>query len=221
MTTTSRFPRRSLFLAILLASLFAFNTAAQSPTFDERASQIERKIEAIQKELQELRDAAKRPDSAPKKDGASEADLAKIRDEGLNRSQVMPTLSYLTDVIGPRLTGSPGLKRANEWSREKLTSWGLGQCAPRSMGTVWPRLVAETIFSANCRAAINSVDRLSQGVDARLRCADHRGCDLSRCQDRSRPGKVQREIERCNRAHRGASRGQSGERATLYAHERG
>ena len=43
--------------------------------------------------------------------------IAQIRDEGLNRSQVMQTLSYLTDVIGPRLTGSPNLKRANEWTR--------------------------------------------------------------------------------------------------------
>ena len=31
----------------------------------------------------------------------------------MNRSQVMKTLSYMSDVIGPRLTGSPGLKRAN------------------------------------------------------------------------------------------------------------
>ena len=37
----------------------------------------------------------------------------------------MQTLSYLTDVIGPRLTGSPGLKRANGWTRDKLSSWGL------------------------------------------------------------------------------------------------
>src|ERR1041385_6669898 len=51
--------------------------------------------------------------------------IARIRDEGLNHSQVMQTLSYLTDVIGPRLTGSPNLKRANEWTRDKMTSWGL------------------------------------------------------------------------------------------------
>src|SRR5678815_39290 len=51
--------------------------------------------------------------------------IARIRDEGLNHSQVMPTLSYLTDVIGPRLTGSPNLRRANEWTRDKMTSWGL------------------------------------------------------------------------------------------------
>src|SRR5437870_11975736 len=51
--------------------------------------------------------------------------IAKIRDEGLNRSQVMQTLSYLSDVIGPRLTASPGMKRANEWTRDTLTKWGL------------------------------------------------------------------------------------------------
>jgi hypothetical protein len=51
--------------------------------------------------------------------------IARIRDEGLNRSQVMQTLSYLSDVIGPRLTASPNLKRANEWTRDTLTKWGL------------------------------------------------------------------------------------------------
>lgn len=51
--------------------------------------------------------------------------IARIKDEGMNRSQVMQTLSYLTDVIGPRLTASPGLKRANEWTRDKMKEWGL------------------------------------------------------------------------------------------------
>ena len=51
--------------------------------------------------------------------------IARIKDEGLNRSQVMETLSYLTDVIGGRLTGSPNMKRANEWTRDQLTKWGL------------------------------------------------------------------------------------------------
>src|SRR6185295_5265047 len=51
--------------------------------------------------------------------------IQKIRDEGMNRSQDMQTLSYLTDVIGPRLTASPNMKRANEWTRDKMTSWGL------------------------------------------------------------------------------------------------
>ncbi|MGH9802520.1 MAG: M20/M25/M40 family metallo-hydrolase [Blastocatellia bacterium] len=51
--------------------------------------------------------------------------IARIKDEGMNRSQVMQTLSFLTDVIGPRLTASPNLKRANEWTRDKMKEWGL------------------------------------------------------------------------------------------------
>ncbi|MEP6818250.1 MAG: M20/M25/M40 family metallo-hydrolase [bacterium] len=51
--------------------------------------------------------------------------IERIKDEGLNRSQVMQTLSYLSDVIGPRLTASPGMKRSNEWTRDQLTKWGL------------------------------------------------------------------------------------------------
>jgi len=51
--------------------------------------------------------------------------IARIKDEGLNRSQVMQTLSYLSDVIGPRLTNSPGMKRANIWTRDQMTKWGM------------------------------------------------------------------------------------------------
>src|SRR5438552_1537125 len=56
---------------------------------------------------------------------ARDSVVERIRDEGLNHSQAMQTLSYLTDVIGPRLTGSPNLKRANEWTRDRLAKWGL------------------------------------------------------------------------------------------------
>jgi hypothetical protein len=51
--------------------------------------------------------------------------VTRIRDEGLNHSKVMDTLAHLTDVIGPRLTGSPQLREANEWTRRQLESWGL------------------------------------------------------------------------------------------------
>ncbi len=53
------------------------------------------------------------------------AAVAQIKDEGLNRSNVMEILSYLTDVYGPRLTGSPGYERAAKWAQSKMTSWGL------------------------------------------------------------------------------------------------
>ena len=51
--------------------------------------------------------------------------VERIKDEGMNRSQVMQILSHLTDVIGPRLTNSPQMKRANEWTRDKMRSWGM------------------------------------------------------------------------------------------------
>ena len=49
----------------------------------------------------------------------------RIRDEGLNRSHVMEFASALMDGIGPRLTGSPNAKKANEWTRDTLTKIGL------------------------------------------------------------------------------------------------
>ena len=46
------------------------------------------------------------------------ATITRIRDEAFHRSQVMETAAYLCDVIGPRLTNSPGARRANQWTRE-------------------------------------------------------------------------------------------------------
>src|SRR5579862_7699880 len=51
--------------------------------------------------------------------------LQKIRNEGLNNSQVMEIIFNLTDASGPRLEGSPGFFRAANWAKNKLASWGL------------------------------------------------------------------------------------------------
>src|SRR5262245_54678137 len=51
--------------------------------------------------------------------------VAKIKEEGRQRSHVMETLSYLTDVHGPRLTGSPQIKKAGGWAVSRMTEWGL------------------------------------------------------------------------------------------------
>ncbi|MVN92642.1 M28 family metallopeptidase [Mucilaginibacter aquatilis] len=53
------------------------------------------------------------------------AAVNKIREEGLNRSQVMKTAFYLTDVAGPRLSGSPGLRKAQDWALNELKKYGL------------------------------------------------------------------------------------------------
>jgi carboxypeptidase Q len=48
-----------------------------------------------------------------------------IRKHGIDQSKVMETAFYLTDVYGPRLTGSPMLDKATKWAQNQLTTWGL------------------------------------------------------------------------------------------------
>src|SRR5258706_14816999 len=70
-------------------------------------------------------------------------------DQGMNKSQVMKNLQYLTDVIGPRLTGSPAARAANDWTMKQFQSygadahleqWNFGGTWER--GAMWMRLAA-------------------------------------------------------------------------------
>src|SRR5258706_9064275 len=65
--------------------------------------------------------------------------LAKIRAEGLEHSQVAPVFDMLTVTIGPRLTASPAHKRAAEWARDRLASYGLehARLEPWKFGRGW------------------------------------------------------------------------------------
>ncbi|HEY1270709.1 MAG TPA: M20/M25/M40 family metallo-hydrolase [Terriglobales bacterium] len=60
--------------------------------------------------------------------------VTRIRYEGFRNSRVMDLASGLMDAIGPRLTGSPNMKRANEWTRDQLTSFGLVNAHLESWG---------------------------------------------------------------------------------------
>ncbi len=51
--------------------------------------------------------------------------IQQIKDEGFNHSQVMDIMSYLTDVYGPRLTNSPNIKQAADWTMGKMKEWQL------------------------------------------------------------------------------------------------
>jgi carboxypeptidase Q len=51
--------------------------------------------------------------------------IEKIRDEGMNHSQIMDIVFNLTDANGPRLMQSPGYFKAANWAKTKLSSWGL------------------------------------------------------------------------------------------------
>lgn len=60
--------------------------------------------------------------------------IDQIKAEGLERSQVMETLAHMTDVLGPRLTGSPAMRRANEWVRDHMTEMGMKNAKLESWG---------------------------------------------------------------------------------------
>src|SRR5205085_11891578 len=51
--------------------------------------------------------------------------VTKIRYEGFRNSQIREIANGLIEAIGPRLTGSPNMKRANEWTRDQLAKFGL------------------------------------------------------------------------------------------------
>ena len=65
--------------------------------------------------------------------------VTRIRQEGFRNSKVMEYARTLTDQMGARLTGSPNMKRANEWTRDELTKMGLtnAHLEPYKFGRGW------------------------------------------------------------------------------------
>jgi carboxypeptidase Q len=60
--------------------------------------------------------------------------------QAMNHSQVMQNLQHLSDVIGPRLSGSPAMRRANEWTAARFKSYGLtAVLEPYQFGVTWER----------------------------------------------------------------------------------
>ncbi|NOT07877.1 MAG: M20/M25/M40 family metallo-hydrolase [Gemmatimonadales bacterium] len=72
--------------------------------------------------------------SASAQEPVDHAMIARIREEGLSRSQVDRTFNQLTNVFGPRLTGTPAYKRAADWSEATLKGYGLSAVHQES----WP-----------------------------------------------------------------------------------
>ncbi len=64
--------------------------------------------------------------------------VTKIRAEGFQNSHVMETIAYLSDIIGPRLTGSPQMKEANDWTRDTLKNWGIKSAWVEGWGEFGP-----------------------------------------------------------------------------------
>ncbi|HEX4590588.1 MAG TPA: M20/M25/M40 family metallo-hydrolase [Gemmataceae bacterium] len=86
---------------------------------------------------------AQAPPAAPatESDPAAAALDKKLIAQAKDGSEVMTNLTYLSDVIGPRLTGSENLKKANEWAAEKMKSYGLSnvRLEPWTIPVGWQR----------------------------------------------------------------------------------
>jgi hypothetical protein len=74
------------------------------------------------------------PAAAQTRDQADLDALYRIKQEGTSNSKVMETLSYLTDVHGPRLTNSPLMFQASEWAQQQLKAWGLANVHTEKWG---------------------------------------------------------------------------------------
>jgi hypothetical protein len=123
-------------VVMVAAELGVAQVPATAPA-DRRLDEIEKQIRSLQDLVKDLRAPAtqRAVATAPSTSPVGDDPVSRIRDEGMNRSQVMATLSYLTDVIGPRLTGSPNLKRANEWTRDRMAGWGMANAQVEPWGT--------------------------------------------------------------------------------------
>ena len=74
--------------------------------------------------------------------------MKKIRDEGLQHSQVMYIAHYLTDVSGPRLTNSPGYIKASNWAVQEMKSWGLSNAQLDAWGKFGPGWSMQKCYAA-------------------------------------------------------------------------
>ncbi len=77
--------------------------------------------------------------AAPEIPMGEESVTRAILDEGLNRNRVMDHLRHLTQVIGPRLTGSTAAETANNWCKQQYESWGLSNARLEQWGTIGAR----------------------------------------------------------------------------------
>lgn len=93
---------------------------------------------------------------------AAELDaLGRIRDEGFRRSQVMAIVGHLTDTIGPRLTGSPQMRAANDWTLAKLEEWRLAnpRLEPWEFGEGWSFSRAEVRMTSPAPAVLAALPK--------------------------------------------------------------
>ena len=136
---TSKFPLRILAAALVCAAVLSFLPSA---------------VNAQKKSKAAATPAADTAPVIPSAQKAEDPDLEfiyRLREEEFRHGQVMDIMSNLVDNIGPRLTGSPNMKKANEWTAKQLTEWGLVNAHVEPWGTFgrgWAYQMAEVRMTA-------------------------------------------------------------------------
>ena len=118
--------------------------------------------------------------SAPVAQEKVDADIQwKIRREATEHSQILRTLHFLTDVYGPRLTGSPNLKAAQDWVVQETTRWGLKNAHLEPWNFGHPGWVNEKLVGARDLAdqGFARQPRRSRGRRARTERSPRRPCN--------------------------------------------
>ncbi len=105
--------------------------------------------------------------------GETKAVTQAILEEIDKRSELMANIEYLCDMIGPRLTGSPDLTKANQWTRDKFKQYGLANASPRAVDDrTRPGRVATPRGASSCRSSNGSCWSPPAGAPRpRARCA--------------------------------------------------
>ena len=99
--------------------------------------------------------------------------INRIKSEAFENSKVMEHMFYLTDVHGPRLTGSPGYKAAADWVVEKMTAYGLRakeeKWGPFGRGWTTKHFEAHMIELQSLRDAARAAGQLSAAITAEVK----------------------------------------------------
>ena len=117
-----------MWVAVVIAALCAWITLAQAQSAKSKKAQpstAEQPAKGYDYE---------HPEAQPATENLDLEMYGRIRVEGLDHSHIMEYASGLFDGIGPRLTGSPNMAKANAWTRDQLTAMGCANAKLESWG---------------------------------------------------------------------------------------
>ena len=132
--------------------------------------------------------------------------IYRIKDEGLQRSKVMDIASYLTDVHGPRLTGSPNIRAAAEWAVKEMQAWGLANATLATWGSFGRGWTNDRYAGHLMTPSRSPIIGVPESMDARHERSCRERGRTGGAHDRCRPGVATRQAQRQVRPDRARTR---------------